>query len=136
MKTLTIPRTVYAALRGLLDAADISHDDDRIALRHVDLRANNDGPVNTEFTVSSLLSRSTKEGRIEIALNGQLTQMDLPKAREIVGMLHGAIEAAVSDQMMYTFLTTSIGLSDQQASAALVDFRELRQGSRETVFPS
>ena len=50
-------------------------------------------------------------------------------------MLDAAIEAAVSDQLMFTFLTTKIGLSEHQAGAALLDFRELRQGARTVVFP-
>ena len=32
--------------------------------------------------------------------------------------------------------TEKIGIPDQAAAAALLDFRELRQGSRSTVFPN
>jgi hypothetical protein len=90
---------------------------------------------NTTLTVASILSARTKEGLVELTINGETTQMDLPKAREVRGMLDGAIEAAVSDQLLFTFLTEKIGLSEGQAAAALIDFRELRQGSRSTVFP-
>jgi hypothetical protein len=86
--------------------------------------------------IGSILSARTKEGMVEFVLNGQKTQMDLPKAREILGMLSGAIEAAVSDQLLFQFLTgKKIGLPAEAAAAALLDFRELRQGSRETVYP-
>jgi hypothetical protein len=85
--------------------------------------------------LASILSARTKGGMVEFTLNGEKTQMDLAKAREVRGMLDGAIEAAVSDELIYKFLTTKIGLSEQAAGAALLDFRELRQGSRSTVFP-
>ena len=88
-----------------------------------------------DITVCTLLSSQTKEGRIEFTLNGELTQMDLPKAREVVGMLQGAIEAAASDQMIWVFLTTRIGLDEGKAAAVLADFREIRQGSRSLVHP-
>ena len=90
---------------------------------------------STTLTVASILSARTKEGMVELTINGEKTQMDLPKAREIREMPDAAIEAAVSDQLMFTFLTTKIGLSEHQAGAALLDFRELRQGARTVVFP-
>jgi hypothetical protein len=138
---LDVPRAVYAAVRALLDAADYGHafheskDGEVIDMHGIALRAK-DGPTGTDITVSTLLSSRTKEGRIDFELNGELTQMDLDKAREVVGMLQGAIEAAVSDELIYKFLVSKIGLSDTQASNALIDFRELRQGSRDTVYPS
>jgi hypothetical protein len=67
---------------------------------------------------------------------GAAAQMDLAKAREVVGMLQGAIEAATSDQMLFQFLTQTVGLGEDKASRALLDFRELRQGSRGVVHPS
>ena len=92
-------------------------------------------PKNTIIEIGSILSHRTKEGLVEFVLNGEKTQMDLPKAREVRGMLDGAIEAAVSDQLLFAFLTKKVGLSENAAAAALLDFRELRQGSRSTVFP-
>ena len=81
-------------------------------------------------------SARTKEGRIDFTLNGELTQMDLDKARKVVRMLQGAIEAAISDELLYRFLTEKIGMKPELASMALVDFRELRQGSRDIVWPN
>jgi hypothetical protein len=86
--------------------------------------------------IGTILSARTKQGMVELTVNSEKTQMDLDKAREVLGMLSGAIEAAVSDGLIFTFLTQRIGLKDDQAAAALLDFRELRQGSRTTVFPS
>ena len=87
-----------------------------------------------KLEVASILSNRTKRGMVELTLNDEKTQMDLEKAREVVGMLHGAIEAAVSDELLYKFLTEKIGIEPEAAGAALLDFRELRQGSRSTVF--
>jgi hypothetical protein len=89
----------------------------------------------THLEVASILSNRTKEGMVEVMLNRERTQMDLPKAREVRGMLDGAIEAAVSDQLLYQFLRDRIGMTEEIAGRALLDFRELRQGSRSTVFP-
>jgi tRNA A-37 threonylcarbamoyl transferase component Bud32 len=138
---LDVPHAVYAAVRALLDRASYQHafhgdaDGEVIDMHGIALRSKA-GPASTDITVSTLLSSQTKEGRIDFSLNGELTQMDLDKAREIVGMLQQAIEAAMTDQMLYQFLTERIKLKPEAAAAALVDFRELRQGSRDRVYPS
>jgi hypothetical protein len=132
---LEVPPVVYAAIRALLARA--GHEPaagDLIDMQGITLKSRG-GSSNVDITVSTLLSSQTKEGRVELALNGELTQMELPKAREIVGMLQEAIEAAASDQMLYVFLTVNVGLKPEQAAAALVDFREIRQGSRGLVHP-
>ena len=89
----------------------------------------------TRIEIATILSHRTKQGMVELTLNGETTQMDLDKAREVLGMLASAIEAAVSDGLIFAFLTTKVGLSEEKAARALLDFRELRQGSRQTVFP-
>jgi hypothetical protein len=138
---LDVPRTVYAAIRALLAAASYQHafhaekDGEVIDMHGIALRSQG-GPTGTDITVSTLLSSRTKQGRIDLTLNGELTQMDLDKAREVVGMLQGAIEAAISDELMYRFLTEKVGLEPDRASAALIDFREMRQGSRDLVHPN
>lgn len=138
---LDVPRTVYAAVRTLLHRAQYEHafharpDGEVIDMHGIALRSIGGAPRDG-ITVGTLLSAATKEGRVELALNGEATQMDLAKAHEVVGMLQGAIEAAVSDQLLFAFLTTRIGLAPDKAAAALLDFRELRQGSRDTVHPS
>ena len=138
---LEVPRSVYAAVRALLEQAQYDHafhkekDGEVIDMHGIALQARG-GEPGTDLTVTTLLSSRTHEGRVELQLNGELTQMDLDKAREVVGMLQSAIEAAMSDQMLWQFLTQKIGLKPEQAAGALLDFRELRQGSKERVYPS
>lgn len=93
-------------------------------------------PKTQNLEIGTLLSAETGEARIELAIDERTTQMDVRKAREILAMLSGAIEAAVSDQLIFVFLTTKVGLEREQAARALVDFREIRQGSRSTVYPT
>lgn len=90
----------------------------------------------TTIETLSLLSARTKQGLVQLRVNDAVVQMDLDKAREVRGMLDGAIEAAVSDQLVYEYLTKKLGLDADRAGRALLDFRELRQGSRNVVFPS
>ena len=138
---LEVPSAVYAAVRALLDAASYQHAfhtdgaSEVIDMHGIALRSKG-GPLNTDITVSTLLSSKTKTGRIDFQMNGELTQLDLDKAREIVGMLQGAIEAAISDELLYRFLTENVGMKPDVASVALLDFRELRQGSRDRVHPN
>jgi hypothetical protein len=139
-KVLEVPATIYAAMRALLEAAGhlpapADGDPELLDMHGIALRSRG-GRKNDDIVVGTLLSARTKEGRVELAVNDEATQMDLAKAREVVGMLQEAIEAAVSDQLIYAFLTQKVGLSDGSASRALLDFRELRQGSREIVRPS
>jgi NAD-dependent DNA ligase len=137
---LEVPSAVYAAVRALLARADYQHafhangDGEVIDMHGIALRSKG-GSLTTDITVSTLLSSQTKEGRIDFTLNGELTQMDLDKAREVVSMLQGAIEAAISDELVFRFLTEKVGMKPELASAALVDFREMRQGSRGLVNP-
>jgi hypothetical protein len=97
-------------------------------------------PDDYRIEIASLLASRTKTGAVEIAVlrEGQIRekiQMDLPKAREILAMLSGAIEAAISDELMFRFLVEHVGLDEPRAAAALLQFRELRQGSRGAVYP-
>ena len=138
---LEVPSTVYAAVRALLSRAGYSHafhdgrDGEVIDMQGIAL-AKKDGLAVTDITVSTLLSSATKEGRVEFSLNGELTQMDLDKAREIVAMLQQAIEASMTDQMLFRYLTERLEMEPSAASRALLDFRELRQGSRHVVNPN
>lgn len=96
--------------------------------------------------IASILSHRTKQGLVEfllVELNADKfpaqqikAQWDLAKAREIHQMLGQAIEAAVSDTLIYAFLTQKVGLSDEKASMGLLEFRELRQGSKGVVYPT
>lgn len=106
-------------------------------MAHLRLKhARHDETRTDEVAFSTILSQRTKMGMIEFSLNDQMSQWDLDKAREIHRMLSEAIEAAVSDTLIYRFLVDKIGLTDDAAGAALLDFRELRQGSRDSIRPS
>lgn len=136
---LEVPGSVYAAVRALLARADYGHaflntrtDGEVIDMHGIALKSLG-GDGTSEINVTTLLSSRTKEGRVELQVNAEVTQMDLAKAHTVSLMLMQAIEAAGTDQMLYEFLTKRIGLSDEKASMALLDFRELRQGSRERL---
>ncbi len=89
----------------------------------------------TTIEIATILSQRTKQGMVEFTLNGEKTQMDLDKAREVLGMLSGAIEAAVSDTLIFQFFTEKVGFDEDKAARVLLDFRELRQGTRTTSYP-
>jgi hypothetical protein len=94
--------------------------------------------MNLEF--ASIVSGSRLVAMVEITVRvGDVTLkevMPLDKAREIRGLLDGVIEAAISDELLVRFLTTNVGLSIELATAALRDFRVMRQGSAEVVYPT
>lgn len=144
---LEVTPMAFVEIRRRLEAAgydqafiDRVGDDEQlitvIDMHGIALKAAGAGLHPTAIEIGTLLSQRTKHGMVEVAVNGERTQMDLDKAREILGMLAQAIEAAISDQLLYQFLTQKVGLSDEAASAALLDFREMRQGTREIVRPS
>jgi hypothetical protein len=134
---LEVTPMAYQEIRQRLEKAGYQHaiDNDKIDMHGIALQALEKAKP-TPVEVGTLLSHRTKRGMVELMLAGERIQMDVEKAREVVGMLQQAIEAAISDEIMYTFLHQKIGLSEHAASSALVDLRELRQGSRETVHPS
>lgn len=88
----------------------------------------------TTIEIATILSNRTKQGMIELYINNEKAQMDIAKAKEVCNMLHEAIEAAISDTIIYKFMKEKVGLPDEKAASALLDFRELRQGSKKTVF--
>lgn len=88
-----------------------------------------------ELEIHTILSNRTKEGMINFKMGDAASQWDISKAKEIHRMLGEAIEAAVSDTLIYKFLTEKVGLSEEKAAMALLDFRELRQGTRGILFP-
>jgi hypothetical protein len=133
---LEVTPMAFVEIRRRLEKAGYQHafDGDVIDMHGIAVKALG-GTQPTSIEIGTLLSQRTRGGVVEIAVNGERTQMELDKAREVRGMLDGAIEAAVSDGLIYAFLTQKIGLQPDAAAAALLDFRELRQGSRSTVYP-
>ena len=90
----------------------------------------------TKIEVASILSARTKQGMVELVVNDAKAQMDITKAREVAAMLHMGIEAAISDTLIYQFLTEKVGLDNEAATVMLLEFRELRQGSKSIVYPN
>jgi hypothetical protein len=89
-----------------------------------------------EVMIGSGFGRNSEVGFVEFIINGELTQMDIKKAREIGLMLLDAAEAAASDQMFVTLLKQQ-GLKDERVHGQiLLMLREIRQGTRSVSWPS
>ena len=100
---------------------------DHLRLKH----ARHDETRIDNLAFSTILSQRTKMGMIEFSLNNEMSQWDLDKARQVHRMLGEAIEAAVSDTLIYQFFVEKVGMDPDKAAAVLLDFRDLRQGSRD-----
>lgn len=88
-----------------------------------------------ELELSTILSNKTKAGMVNMTIDGKIiAQWDIAKARTIHRMLGECIEAAIADTMIYTYLVERVGLSEEKASMALMDFRVIRQGGLDAVF--
>jgi hypothetical protein len=109
-------------IRGYLAKALIGHLHVNHA-RHDEKRIQNIG-------FSTIMGNDTNQGMVEFSLNQEITQMDLDKAREVHRMLGEAIEAAVSDWLIFKFFIEKVGFDKEKAAVVLMDFRELRHGSR------
>lgn len=121
---LEVTPMAFVEIRARLEKAGYDHafHGDTIDMHGIGLKALSGPAAPTDIVVSTLLSKRTKEGMVELAVNGERTQMELDKAREVLQMLASAIEAAISDQLIFQFLTTKVGLSAEQATAALLNF--------------
>jgi hypothetical protein len=82
------------------------------------------------FGVTSIFGARERRGLVDIQLGDTRVQVSVGKAREMRDMLGEVIEAAITDELLMRFLTERIHLSPDRAGAALLDFRELRQGTR------
>lgn len=143
---LEVPPVVFAAVKALLLRADYGHaireaegpgDKALIDMHGIALsRQGGDKPGLGAIEIGTILSHSTGRGRIEIQLGAEVAQWDVADAKKVSAMLTEAIEAAISDELIFTFLRDRVHLSPEKAAALLIDFRELRQGSKETVNPS
>lgn len=88
------------------------------------------------FEVSSGFGHHSRRGYVHIRMGNAEDQMEPAKAIEIAGMLHGAAEAAISDEVFMKLLD-EIGIQDtpEQRGSILLKLRELRQGTRGVVYP-
>jgi hypothetical protein len=87
------------------------------------------------FEASAIVGAKAKTGLVNAKFNDVDIQMDIAKAREVIGMLQNAMEAAISDGLFFQWLTDKRGFTWEQAGEALLDWREMRQGSRGIVRP-
>lgn len=89
--------------------------------------------IHIEF--ASIVGQFSRKGLVEMKVEKQIVLLTLDKAREIHGMLGGAIEAAITDELLVRFLIEKIHMSLETAVLVLRDFRIMRQGSPDTVYP-
>lgn len=84
----------------------------------------------------SLYGAKQQKGLVQLLLDGKvLSTWDIPKAREIHAMLGECIEAAITDEMLIKFFKQKLNMDDDKCALILRDFRLLRQGQLETVYP-
>src|SRR5688572_22012604 len=87
---LEVPAVVYAAVRALLTRAGYEHafqPDGAIDMHGIALQPKPGAAMSSDVTFDSLVSSKTQEGRVEMGINGDITQMDVAKAREVHAML-------------------------------------------------
>lgn len=88
------------------------------------------------FEVASIYSSRSNEPHVNFKTGTVEHQLTVKKAREIASMLLEASEAALSDAIVMTWLKEHVGVTDEQRlGMMLLDLREIRQGSRDTVYP-
>lgn len=141
---LEVPAVVYCAMRALLIRAGSDEaiheaqgpgDKELIDMHGIALQAIGGDPRGV-IEIGTILSHTTGRRRIEVSIGSEVAQWDVGDAKKIAASLMEAIEAAISDELIFKFLTEKVQLSPEKAAMLLVEFRELRQGSKEAVNPS
>ena len=90
-----------------------------------------------KLELHSIYGAIQKKGLIQLRINGEvISTWDIPKARTIAAMLQECIEAAITDEMLVNFFKQKMDMDDTQCALILRDFRLLRQGQLETVYPT
>lgn len=80
-----------------------------------------------EFRISSVVDANTDQGMVRVALGDQASALlTLDDARAVAAALQAAIEAAVSDAMIFRWVIEKVGVEREQAASLLQDFREMR----------
>jgi hypothetical protein len=124
---------VFAILETLKASPRLIEDFRLTAERILTMRPRVD--VGDAITVASGFGHTSQRGNVELTVNDQVVQMDVKKAREVGLMLLEAAEAATSDEILSTLLAR-LGLGPEARGRALMDLREIRQGTRGTSWPS
>lgn len=89
-----------------------------------------DDGAEMRFCVTSIFGAREQRGLVEIQLGDTRVQVAVGKAREMRDMLTEVIEAAISDELLMRFLTERVHMPLDAAGAALLEFRDMRQGTR------
>ncbi len=80
-----------------------------------------------EFSVRNLVSNRTKEGLVELVLDGKpLAQLTVSEAREISQNINECAAVAECEAHLLAFLMDRIKLTTEQAAQILADFRQRR----------
>lgn len=88
---------------------------------------------NETVHVSSLYGAKSGEPGVNLEVGELRFQMDVKSAHKIGLDIISAAEAAISDASIMKLLTDKFDLEPEQAGRVLLDLREIRQGSRESV---
>ncbi len=84
--------------------------------------------------VTSLYGAKSQQPGVNLQIGEVRLQMDVKSAQKVALDILSATEAAISDAAVMQLLIEKVGLDPTRASAVLLDLREIRQGSRDTVF--
>lgn len=93
--------------------------------------------AGTRFEVGSGYNYAMSRGHVRLQVGDIEHQLEPKKAREIGHWLLEATEAAISDQVTVEWLRQKVGLNDPaKVGQLLLDLREIRQGTRGTLYPN
>lgn len=79
-----------------------------------------------EFSVTSVVSMTTGEARLDVTFHGQVAQVDPVKGREMAWMLLEGASIAEAEAMLVRFSRQKFGITEGQATALLNDLRSFR----------
>lgn len=132
---LEVPGVVFAAVKAMLTRAgstDAIHeaegpgDKELIDMHGLALVARpgskQTGVATGMVEVGTLLSHRTGQGRVEIAIGAEVAQWDIGDAKKVHAMLGEAIEAAISDELIFKFLTEKVGIAPENPTISEVVF--------------
>jgi len=114
-----------AAIEDLIahpGARDIRHDQ---ALREVHQILTRLG-TDRDFQVTSIVSKATGQGMLDVVWCGQLAQLTPEAARSTAWVLIEAASVAEAEASLTRFLKTKIGVTPEAAAAMLSEFRSYR----------
>jgi hypothetical protein len=89
--------------------------------------------AETVITVRNLLSHRDNVGRVELAINDTIAQLEIPHAIEIAQGILGAAEAARVDQFMFGFARDELHLEPERAAQLVQASRVYREREAATA---